>query len=97
MKKRKNDQNIGEALRLMISELGIEEKLLTIQAEETFEEMMGQYIMGYVEAFYVRNKVLVIKIKSPELKSELNYGRSKILNHINETLGKEFITEVRFL
>lgn len=81
----------------MISELGLEEKILTVQAEEAFEEMMGKYIMSYVESFYVRNNILFIHIKSPELKNELSFGKSKILEHINEDIGKQFIIDVRFL
>jgi len=97
VKKRKNEQNLGEAIRLMISELGLEEKILTVQAEEAFQDMMGKYIMGYVENFYVRNKILFIHINSPELKNELSFGKSKIIEHINEDIGKQFITDVRFL
>lgn len=81
----------------MISALGIEEKLLAVQAEEIFIEMMGNYIMGYVENCQVKNQVLFIKMNSPELKNELSYGRSKILDHINETIGKKYLNEIKFL
>lgn len=81
----------------MISELGLEEKILTVQAEEAFQDMMGKYIMSYVKNFYVRNKILFIHINSPELKNELSFGKSKIIEHINEDIGKQFITDVRFL
>lgn len=98
MKKReKNQQSLGEAIRLLISEYGIEEKILSVQAEELFQEMMGKYIMGYVESFYVKNKELFVKIKSPELKNELQYGRSKILEHINQEIGKEYLIAVNFI
>lgn len=96
-KRKNNQQNLGEAIQSLISEWGIEDKLLTVQAEELFEQMMGKYIMGYVESFYVKNGELVIRIKSPELKNELNYGKAKIQAHINEEIGKEFITSVTFL
>lgn len=97
MKRKDNNQNLGEAIKQMIFDLGLEEKILSVQAEEVFEEMMGKYIMGYVAKFYVKNQVLHIHIKSPELRNELMYGRSKIQTHINETIGKEFIKEIRFL
>lgn len=97
MKRKNNQQNLGEAIRSFISELGIEDKLLAAQAEELFEEMMGKYIMNYVELYYVKNRELFVRIKSPELKYELQYGKSKIQNHINEEIGKEYITSVNFL
>lgn len=97
MRKKDNKQTLGEAIQILISDLGIEEKLLSVQAEELFVEMMKGVIMKYVENLYVSNRVLYVKMNSPELKSELQYGRSKIIQHINEGIGKEFIMDVKFL
>lgn len=95
--KKQNLQNLGEAIKQAFADLGIEEKILLVQAEEAFEAMMGKYIMRYVESFYIKNKILFIKIKSPELKSELSMGKSKIMNHINEELKQDYLTEIKFL
>lgn len=97
MRRRDNNQNLGEAIKQMISDLGMEERIFSVQAEEMFKEMMGNYIMGYVERFEVKNRILYIKIKSPELKNELLYGKDKIKTHINEGIGKEYLTEIKFL
>lgn len=97
MKKRSNQLSIGEAIKIMIADLGMEEKIFTAQAEETFAEMMGSYIMKYVEKFYVDKQVLYVKIKTPELRNELQFGKSKIIAHINQTIGQEFIIDVKFI
>jgi hypothetical protein len=97
LKRKDNNQNLGEAIRQMIIDLGIEERIFSVQAEEMFQEMMGSYIMGYVEKFEVKNRILYIKIKSPELKNELLYGKDKIKAHINEGIGKDYLTEIKFL
>ncbi|MDD3772617.1 MAG: DciA family protein [Weeksellaceae bacterium] len=97
MKRKENQQSLGEAIRSLISELGMEEKIMLVQAEELFQEMMGKYIMSYVEEFYVKNKELFIKIKSPELKNELQYGKSKIMAHINQEIGKDYLIAVNFI
>ena len=97
MRRKDNNQNLGDAIKQMIVDLGLEEKIISVQAEELFQDMMGKYIMGYVEFFSVKNQVLQIKIKSPELKNELLYGKSKIMEHINQEIGKEYIKEIRFL
>jgi hypothetical protein len=97
LKRKDNNQNLGEAIRQMIVDLGIEERIFSVQAEEMFQEMMGSYIMGYVEKFEVKNRILYIKIKSPELKNELLYGKDKIKAHINEGIGKDYLTEIKFL
>jgi len=96
MKRKDNQFTLGEAIRHLITDLGMEEKILSVQAEEIFAEMMGTYIMKYVEYLKVEKQILFIKIKSPELKNELLYGKSKIINHINSEIGKEYLKEVKF-
>lgn len=96
MKRKDNQQSLGEAIRNMIVDLGMEEKIFSVQTEEIFAEMMGNYIMKYVENFSVRKQVLYVKIKSPELRNELQYGKSKIIDHVNEQIGKDYLKDVKF-
>lgn len=96
MKRKDNQQSLGEAIRNMIVDLGMEEKIFSVQTEEIFAEMMGSYIMRYVENFSVRKQVLYVKIKSPELRNELQYGKSKIIAHVNEQIGKDYLKDVKF-
>ena len=96
MKRKDNQQSLGEAIRNMIVDLGMEEKIFSVQTEEIFAEMMGNYIMKYVENFSVRKQVLYVKIKSPELRNELQYGKSKIIAHVNERIGKDYLKDVKF-
>jgi len=97
MKRKDNKQTLGEAIKSLISDLGMEEKLLSVQAEELFADMMKGVIMKYVLEVYVNKRVLFVKMNSPELKNELQYGKSKIIDHINEGIGKEYLLDVKFL
>ncbi len=97
MKRKDNKQTLGEAIQSLISVWGIEEKLLSVQAEELFADMMKGVIMKYVENVHVTKQVLFVKMNSPELKNELQYGKSKIIAHINEGIGKEFIQDIKFI
>lgn len=97
MRRKDNQMSLGEAIKYMISDLGMEEKVLSLHAEEIFVEMMGAYIMKYVEKISVQKQILYIKMNSPELKNELLYGKSKIIAHINEEIRKEYITDVKFI
>ena len=92
-----NKQTLGEAIQSLISDLGIEDKLLSMQVEELFTDMMKGVIMKYVQNMYVSNRILFVKMNSPELKNELQYGKSKIISHINEGIGSEYLTDVKFL
>ena len=97
IKRKDNQLTLGEAIRHLIADLGMEDKILSVQAEEIFVEMMGDYIMKYVEKTAVQKQILFIKINSPELRNELLYGKSKIIAHINEEIGKDYIKDVKFI
>jgi hypothetical protein len=40
------------------------------------------------------NKTLFISLSSAVLREELSYGKSKIIQMMNEALGKELITKI---
>ncbi|HLV23619.1 MAG TPA: DUF721 domain-containing protein [Moheibacter sp.] len=96
MKRDENKQTLGQAIQKMISDLGMEEKILSVKAEELFSEMMGNYIMKHVKSVAINKRILYLKISTPELKHELMYGKSKIIQHINSEIGKEYILDVKF-
>ena len=96
MRRKDNQLSLGDAIRHMISDLGMEDKILSVQIEEIFVEMMGNYIMKYVENMSVQKQILFIRMNSPELRNELQYGKSKIITHINEEIGKEYLKDIKF-
>lgn len=96
MRRKDNQLSLGDAIKHMISDLGMEDKILSVQIQEIFVEMMGNYIMKYVENISVQKQILFIRMNSPELKNELQYGKSKIITHINEEIGKEYLKDIKF-
>lgn len=97
MKRKDNRLTLKEALSAFIRDRGMEEKLLGVEIETHFTEMMGPPIMKYVKNLNVSDKILFVKMDSPALKSELQYGKSKIIKHINEMLGTAYLTDVKFI
>ncbi|MFV0306091.1 MAG: DUF721 domain-containing protein [Moheibacter sp.] len=95
--RKENKQSLGDAIKRMISDLGMEDKILAIQVEELFTEMMGTPIMKYVEQTKVSKQILYVKMDSPALKNELQYGKSKIIAHINGEIGKNYLNDVKFI
>lgn len=97
MRRKDNNQTLGEAIRGLVSDLGIEEKLNAVQVEELFTDMMKGVVMKYVQKVEVKERILYVKMSSPELKNELQYGKKKIITHINEGMGADYLTDVKFL
>lgn len=95
--KKKNEVTISEAIRYFIKENGMEERVMQSMAIDGWHDQMGDFMKKYTDQIFVRNHVLFVKINAPALKNELSFGKSKILNHINQYIGEEYLTEIRFL
>lgn len=97
MRRKDNNQTLGEAIKGLVSDLGIEEKLNAVQVEELFTDMMKGVVMKYVQKVEVKERILFVKMSSPELKNELQYGKGKIIAHINEGMGSDYVIDVKFI
>ena len=75
----------------------MEEKVLESMAIDAWHDQMGDFMKKYTENVFVKNRVFYVKINAPALKNELSFGKSKILNHINQFIGEDYILEVKFL
>ena len=95
--KKKNELTISEAIRYFIKEHGMEDRVLQSMAIDAWHDQMGDFLKSYTDQLFVRNQILFVQLNSPALKSELSCGKSKILNHINQYIGEDYIKEVRFL
>lgn len=95
--KKKNEVTISEAIRYFIRENGMEEKVLESMAIDGWHDQMGDFMKKYTEQLYVKNRVLFVKLNAPALKNELQFGRSKILTHINTFIGEDFLQEIKFI
>jgi hypothetical protein len=92
--KKTNDEPIGDILKQMVKAFKLERNLNKTKIENLWEQLMGKTISTYTRELVVRDNVLYVKIDSASLRSELHFGRDKILNIINEALGEAYLKEV---
>ncbi|SZD72914.1 Zn-ribbon-containing, possibly RNA-binding protein and truncated derivatives [Candidatus Ornithobacterium hominis] len=97
MRRRKNEMTVGEAVKEFIRWHGMEERVLQSMAEDAWQEEMGGFLKSYTERIYVKKRIMYVKLNSPALKEELSFGKSKIIAHLNEGIGEEFIQDLKFL
>lgn len=93
--KRQNQQTIGEALEYFMKVNGKQELIWEVRAEEAWHSVMGKFFEKYTERVEVKNRILYVKINSPAMRQELAYGKTKILNNINEQLTVNFLLDVK--
>lgn len=94
--KRKNEQTLGEAIKEFIAAHGMQERVLESMAIDAWHSQMGKFIANFTDELYVKKNILYVNLNSPSLKNELSYGKSKIIEHINQSLGEEFIKDIYF-
>ena len=94
--KRKNALAIGNLVRQYLREEGLETPLNQHRIIESWGEVMGAGILQYTGDIFIRNQTLWVKIDSSVLRQELNISRQQIVRRLNEHVGAQVITEVRF-
>lgn len=94
MKKKSNEQKVGDVVKYMVKYYGLGRKLDEINIGHLWDENMGQMIARHTNNIYLHEKTLVIELDSAALRNELRYGKEKIKKMINEGLGKMAVEEV---
>jgi predicted nucleic acid-binding Zn ribbon protein len=96
MRRKGNDQQVGEVIEMMLQQFGLAGKYREFRLKQSWAEMMGPMVANRTEDLYIRNGVMYVKLNSPSLRNELSYGRSKLVAMLNEAAGKEVIHDIRF-
>lgn len=94
MKKKDNQQAVGDVVRKMVEYYGLGSRLDEINIGHLWDKHMGQMIARHTNNIYLHDRTLVIELDSAALRSELSYGKAKIMKLMNEGLGKNLIEEV---
>ena len=95
MTKRKNDNlPLGEALREFIKENKLQKGMDKVNAREAWSNLMGNGVNSYTSSVELRNGILFVSLSSSVLREELSHGKSKIIDLLNEELGRDLIREL---
>lgn len=92
--KNSNTVTLKEALTEMIEAYRLKSKLHQTSIRSSWQEIMGPTIAAYTKDIKMIGKELHIQIESAPLRQELSFGKDKIKQLMNESLGEDFILEV---
>jgi predicted nucleic acid-binding Zn ribbon protein len=95
MAKRQGDHKpIGNVLSDFIKSNRLQEGLDKVSVNEAWAKVMGKAIMKYTSAVQLEGNTLYVQLRSSVLREELSYGREKIIDMINEELGKDLVEKL---
>lgn len=89
--------SLGEAIQAFLDKHGLRDEA-TIQAIiGEWEKLMGAPIANNTEKIWFSKGILYIKMGSPLWKNELQLGRTKIRDMINQRIKRNLIEEVKIV
>ena len=90
-------QKIKAILGEFISKNALSDGIDTARIQENWSTIMRENISAYTKEVSLQQDVLIVKLSSSVLRQELSYGKEKIVEMINKSLGKNKIQDIRFV
>ena len=95
MAKRNNEINsISDALKDFVETNKLQRGLDKVNVEDAWKRLMGNGVNNYTTAVKLDRNTLHVQLSSSVLREELSYGTSKIIDMLNEELGKDIIKKL---
>ncbi|TVR70612.1 MAG: DUF721 domain-containing protein [Marinilabiliales bacterium] len=92
--RKSNTQKISEVISELVKELKISRKLGEARIINAWPLIVGPSIAKQTEKIYIRNGVFYVHLRSPVLKTELSYMKTRIMEVLNEQAGEKIISKV---
>ncbi|MDG2475851.1 MAG: DUF721 domain-containing protein [Flavobacteriaceae bacterium] len=94
MSKRGEIKNLSKAIEDVFSQKHFRIGIDNVKVQDAWVKTMGKNIQKYTFKVYYKKGTLYVKLKSSVLKEELTFEKTKVINLINQELGKEYIKEL---
>lgn len=89
-----NEITLKEALQLYLKSIRAEGKMHEPDIRMAWRKLMGQFIVSRTQSLIFKEGQLTISLSSPALRQELEMGKSKIRELLNQELENEVIREI---
>ena len=94
--KRNNTEQVGDVIRQLLRQQGLETPLNEYRLVEAWKDVVGPTITKYTTNLYIRNQTLYLHLASAALRQELMMGRELLVRTLNQRVGATVITNIIF-
>lgn len=95
MPKRNNEHiSISDALKEFVETNKLEKGLNKVNVAEAWAKLMGNGVNNYTTAVNLERDTLYVQLSSSVLREELSYGKQKIIDMLNDELGKTIVKKI---
>ena len=95
-KRTANQSTVGELIDKLMKAYRLDGKLKEIDVIESWGEMMGIAVANRTKNIQIRNKTLFLTMDSAVMRDELSYGKTVIIERVNQKAGFDIINDVFF-
>lgn len=92
-----NSSSITDALFEYLRESGLEQSVLEVQIEEIWPQVMGEMVNKLTRSVEVKDGMLIVRVSSAALKTQLFENRFELVRKLNEAVGSTVIRDCRIL
>ena len=90
-------KKIKSILDEFISKNELTDGIDAARIQDNWRKLLGENINVYTQKITLQQDTLIVKLTSSVLRQELSYGKEKIIEMINESLGKDKVSDIRFI
>ena len=94
--KRNNTEQIGDVIRRLLRQQGLETPLNEYRLVDAWKDVVGETITRYTMNLYIKNQTLYVQLSSSVLRQELMMGRELLVRSLNEKVGSQVIVNIVF-
>lgn len=94
MARKNNDQSLGDVIQDLLKVYRLESKMEEYDVRAAWEAVMGKVIAEKTSRIALYKGTLTLSIESGVMKEEFSYNKTRIIELLNEYLGKEVVTKV---
>ena len=95
MAKRHNENlPISDILKEFVETNKLQAGLDKVDVKEAWAKMMGNGVNNYTTDVSLDRDVLYVALSSSVLREELSYGKQKIIDMLNEAIGKKVVSKL---
>lgn len=92
--KKQNDVTLGDAIKDLLNTYSLNTKLDEVKLLDAWRDTLGTMINNHTQKIYVQNRKLFVKLDNAALKNELMYSKTKLIQSLNEHVGRPVIDEL---
>ena len=93
---KRNVQQVKDIILKTLHDQGLQTPLLQKRLVEAWPVVAGPMIERYTLNTYIYNQTLYVRLSNPALRADLSMMRQELTQKLNDYVGEQIITDIRF-